>query len=359
MNTAPGRFGVQVRVAVMGRTFALTPRRQASAAEMQIALSEAAAANVMERLFEDICINRDRLLQLQRNIGPWHIPLRQVQDDHLKATLRNAVAQKLLIAIPVWSDTQGGECQDVLVPKETSKPRESTSPSDGYDGLSGRAKMPPLEEKLGFTETDPRGQQKIRQLINGSYKEKPVDRKGKTGNDKSKKGTDNQKRGYIFEHGRNARDYRDSLCKLCSPGRRVVLQGDEIDGRSAADAVLENGTVYERKTWKNRSKLKQKMLCQAHLYILRYSSKPNPWTTGRGNVKLNGRFEFHVDADRLVRKNKEPYTRTELKEWADDLSNDLNRIFEKERDPKGPPLTFVVIPLAINESRCPHFGSST
>ncbi len=116
--------------------------------------------------------------------------------------------------------------------------------------------------------------------------------------------------------------------------------------------VLKNGDVIQAKSygrWSNverdilgsigdiKSETSKPKIGQAHNDARRYGGE---WRSGEDDVRLSGRFEFHIDGNMLL-KNGEG-TRAELEAKAAELEDFLNSAYSQDM-PQGKPTAYSVM----------------
>jgi len=202
-----------------------------------------------------------------------------------------------------------------------------------------------------------------------------VDRPGREGLFKSIKSKNPSRHGFVYEYGRNAADFRHAKdCPRCGHARQVQVQGDVLDGKCGADAVLADGTLVQRKSYRRLSGLRAAIFRQVGSDLRRYARPNDPqarWKSGRGGISLNGAIEFQVDLDRLLRrptpqptskaKDVTPvrypiYTTEYILAWCAELEEDLNRQFGIVLNGKRPKI--IVKALRAGQRECPFAGQN-
>jgi len=207
-----------------------------------------------------------------------------------------------------------------------------------------------------------------------------IDRPGREGLFKSIKSKNPSRHGFVYEYGRNAADFRHAKdCLRCGEKRQVRLQGDILDGKCGADAVLADGTLIQRKSYRRLSGLRAAILRQVASDLRRYGNGHDPerrWKSGRDGIPLNGAIEFQVDLDRLLRRPGPPEDKEVKKDekkdaksvryptypteyvlaWCAELEQELNKIFGYSVNGKRPKIT--VKALRAGQRDCPFAGEN-
>jgi len=196
-----------------------------------------------------------------------------------------------------------------------------------------------------------------------------IDPVGKDGLFKSINSKNPSRHGYAYEHGRNAADLRHAKdCLACQKYREPKIMGDVRDGKCGVDAILVDGTMVQRKSYRRLPGLRTAILKQVESDLRRYGNRANPdenWRGGRDGSALNGCIEFQIDLDRLLRRPAQPavsaktkapiqypnYTREYVTAWCGVFERELNALYSKPVNGKTPSIT--VRPLSAGERSCP------